>query len=185
MVLGLLLLAALMLAAPAGPWRLPGLFDRRARMRAGMACFLLFTGTDHLLNPWRYLPMMPDAVPFPRMVVLLTGLCEIAGALGLLYRPTRRAAGIWLAVFFVCVLPANIKAAAQGITIAGLEAPNWAYWLRIAIQPGFCWWALYAACVIRWPARPGRPRPAACCSPPPARAGAHAAAPLPRRSRLR
>lgn len=104
------------------------------------------------MNPWRYLPMMPDAVPFPHAVVLATGVCEIAGGLGLLLRRTRRLAGVMLAIFFACVLPANVKAAAQGITIAGLEAPNWAYWARLALQPVLMWWALFAAGIISWPA---------------------------------
>lgn len=144
MVLLLLVLGMVALALPAGA-------SRPARMRAGMALVLLFTGTDHLLNTWRYLPMLPDAVPWPREIVLFTGLCEIFGGLGLLWHRTRRLAGIMLAIFFVCVLPANIKVAWQGIQIEGLEAPGWVYWARIPLQAVVVWWALYAARVINWP----------------------------------
>jgi uncharacterized membrane protein len=172
MVLVALVLAAIVLAIPGRRWRVPGLHDRPARMRAGLAAFLMLAGTDHLLNPWRYLPMMPLVVPVPRAVVLATGLAEIAGALGLLVPATRRAAGWALAIYFVCVWPANFKAAIQGITIVGLEAPNWAYWARLALQPGFCWWALFAAGAITWPA--------AARSPPPMLRSVRAAAP-PRR----
>lgn len=145
MVLGLLFLAMLALAAPGGP-------SRPARMRAGMACVLAFTGTDHLVNPWRYVPMMPEIVPVPHAVVLFTGLCELAGGLGLLHPRTRRLAGAMLALFFVCVWPANFKAAREGILIAGLEAPSWAYWARLGLQPFLVWWALFAAGLVRWPA---------------------------------
>lgn len=144
MVLLILVLGMVALALPGGA-------SRPARMRAGMAVVLLFTGTDHLVNPWRYLPMMPDIVPWPRAIVLFTGLCEILGGLGLLWHGTRRLAGIMLAIFFVCVLPANVKVAWQGIQIAGLEAPIWVYWARIPLQAVVCWWALYAAGVINWP----------------------------------
>ncbi len=155
MVLSLLVLGMVLLALPPGP-------GQRGRMRLGLAVVLGFTGTDHLMNPWRYLPMMPALVPFPHTVVLATGLCEIFGGLGLLWPRTRPLAGVLLAVFFVCVLPANIKAAAQGIVIVGLEAPSWAYWARIPAQAPVVWWALYAAEIIRPPAgRACQARPAA------------------------
>jgi uncharacterized membrane protein len=144
MMLLLLVLGMVALALPAGD-------SRRARMRIGMAVVLLFTGSDHLVNTWRYLPMMPAILPWPREIVLVTGLCEIFGGLGLLWHRTRRLAGIMLAVFFVCVLPANIKAAWAGIQIPGLEAPTWVYWARIPLQAVVCWWALYSAGVINWP----------------------------------
>lgn len=144
MVLLILVLGMVALALPGGP-------SRPLRMRAGMAVVLLFTGTDHLVNTWRYLPMMPDAVPWPREIVLFTGLCEMLGGMGLLWHRTRRLAGMMLAIFFVCVLPANIKAAWQGIQILGLEAPSWVYWARIPLQAVVVWWALYAARVVSWP----------------------------------
>jgi uncharacterized membrane protein len=145
MVLLLLVLGMVVLALPPGP-------GQRARMRLGLAVVLGFTGTDHLVNPWRYLPMMPAVVPFPHAVVLATGLCEILGGLGLLLPRTRRLASTLLAVFFVCVLPANVKAAHQGIMIVALEAPAWAYWARIPAQALVVWWALHAAGIIRPPA---------------------------------
>jgi uncharacterized membrane protein len=157
MALLLLVLGMVVLALPPGP-------RRHARMRLGLAVVLGFTGTDHLVNPWRYWPIMPAAVPFPRAVVLATGLCEMLGGLGLLLPRTRRLAGTLLAVFFVGVLPANIKAAAQGIVIVGLEAPAWAYWARIPAQALVVWWALHAAGIIR--PRAGR----ACQALPPASA---------------
>lgn len=144
MVLLLLVLGMVALALPGGA-------SRPARMRAGMAVVLLFTGTDHLVNTWRYLPMMPAILPWPRELVLFTGLCEILGAIGLLWRRTRHLAGSMLAAFFVAVLPANLKVAWQDIQIAGLEAPNWVYWVRIPLQAVVCWWALYSAGVISWP----------------------------------
>jgi uncharacterized membrane protein len=50
--------------------------------------------------------------PFsPRGWVWVTGVAEIAGGIGLLVPVTRPAAGILLAVFLVCVLPANAYAA--------------------------------------------------------------------------
>lgn len=150
------LLIAGAVAGLAGRLGVPGLDDRAACMRWGMAAALIFFGADHLATPERYLPMMPSVVPYPGQVVLLTGLCELAGAVGLLVPRTRRLAGIMLAVYFVCVFPANVKNALDGLSVDGLPSAAWYYWVRLAFQPLAIWWALRAAEVIgsRRAARP-------------------------------
>jgi uncharacterized membrane protein len=70
--------------------------DWAAAMRWGMALALVFTGLDHLFVPQRYLPMMPEFVPWHREIVFFTGICEIAGALGLLVGRLRALAGLML-----------------------------------------------------------------------------------------
>jgi uncharacterized membrane protein len=47
----------------------------------------------------------------PRNLVVVTGLCEIAGGIGLLVESTRVTSGVALAVFLVAVFPANGYAA--------------------------------------------------------------------------
>ncbi|WP_022886536.1 DoxX family protein [Glaciibacter superstes] len=47
----------------------------------------------------------------PRNLVIFTGVCEIAGGLGLLFPPTTVLAGICLIVFLAAVFPANAYAA--------------------------------------------------------------------------
>jgi uncharacterized membrane protein len=47
----------------------------------------------------------------PRNLVIFTGLCEIAGGIGLLIESTRVTSGVALAVFLVAVFPANAYAA--------------------------------------------------------------------------
>ncbi|MEX2128022.1 MAG: DoxX family protein [Xanthobacteraceae bacterium] len=140
-----------MLAALAARLGVPGLDDWRACMRWGLAIALVFTGVDHLLLPVRYLPMLPDFVPYPNEIVALTGLCEIAGAFGLLIPRLRRLAGVMLAIYFVAVFPANIKNAIEGLSVEGLPSANWYYWVRLPFQPLVVWWSLYAAAVIDWP----------------------------------
>ena len=123
------------LAALASRLGVPGQTDWRACMRWGLALALVFTGVDHIVMPQRYLPMMPDFVPFHAPVVFLTGLCELAGAIGLLAPRLRRLAGILLAIYFVCVFPANVKNATDGLSVEGLPTANWYYWIRLLFQP--------------------------------------------------
>ena len=47
----------------------------------------------------------------PKNLVIFTGLCEIAGGIGLLIEVTRVTSGVALAVFLVAVFPANAYAA--------------------------------------------------------------------------
>lgn len=155
-----LIVAVTLLAALLDRIGIGGVADWRARMRWGLAAGLIFAGVDHLVTPGRYLVMMPEAVPFPREVVLFTGLCEIAGAIGLLVPPTRRLAGIMLAIYFVCVFPANIRNAIHGVVVDGLPAAPWYYWIRLAFQPLVILWALHAAAVIDLFRRRSAPRAA-------------------------
>lgn len=140
--------------------RVPGLADWPSRMRFALAGALVFFGTDHLLTPDRYLPMVQGLVPWPAFIVGFTGVCEIAGGVGLLIPRLRRLTGILLAIYFVAVFPANIRNAVQGLSVAGLPDAQWYYWLRLAFQPLAVWWALFCAGVIRWPLTEARQRPA-------------------------
>lgn len=145
-----------LLAALAGRSGVPGLAGWPACLRPGLAVALWLAGADHLANPGRYLPMLPGFVPDPSGTVLFTGLCEIAGGVGLLVPRLRRLAGLLLAVYFVCVFPANVKNALDGgAGLDGLPAATWYYWVRLCLQPLAIWWALRAAEVIDRPA-PGR-----------------------------
>ena len=125
----------------------------RVAMRWLMAAFYLVAGLLHLRAPDAFLPIVPGWVPAPREVVLLTGIAEIAGALGLMVPRLHKAAGIGLALYALCVLPANIKHAFEGVALAGLPSTWWYHAPRLALQPVLIWWALFCSNVIDWPWR--------------------------------
>ncbi len=75
--------------------------------------FFMITGTATII---------PPAFPDPRLLVILSGVCEIAGAIGLFLPKTRRTAGFLIAVMLIAILPANIYAA--GRTINGVTMPS-------------------------------------------------------------
>lgn len=70
-------------------------------------------------------PAMRNRPLSARWLVWITGVCEIAGGLGLLWEPTRVAAGIALAVFLVCVFPANAYAARHPERFGRIAVPFW------------------------------------------------------------
>ena len=122
-------------------------------MRLIMATFYFAAGVVHLAAPDAFLPIMPVWVPAPRVVVLATGVCEIAGALALLTPKLRRAAGVMLALYAVCVFPANIRHALEGVVVEALPTSWWYHAPRLAMQPVLVWWALFCSEVVRWPGR--------------------------------
>ncbi|HEX4506744.1 MAG TPA: DoxX family protein [Alphaproteobacteria bacterium] len=113
--------------------------------------FYLAAGYVHLAMPNTFMPVMPDWVPAPYQVILFTGACEVAGAIGLIVPRTRWLAGLMLALYAVAVFPVNIKHAIYGPSIAGI--PNMWYYHgpRLLLQPVLVWWALYAGGVTNWP----------------------------------
>ncbi len=123
----------------------------RAIARLLLVLVYLGAGYVHLASPEGFLPIVPDWVPSPRETVLVTGIAEILGAIGLLFPPTRRAAGWGLAAYAVCVFPANIKHAVDGVVVGGVQL-GWGYHLpRLLFQPVIVWWALFAAAITDWP----------------------------------
>ena len=126
-------------------------------MRAVLALAYLGVGIIHLKSPQGFLPIVPDWVPYPREVVLLTGAAEIAGAIGLMVPRLRRAAAWGLAAYAVCVFPANIKHAADSVMLPG-AALGWGYHgPRLLAQPVIVWLALWAGGITDWPFRRKRP----------------------------
>lgn len=119
--------------------------------RVGRVVLALFYGTAgviHLAKPGPFASITPAWVPHPEVVVALTGAAELLGAVGLLQPvspPLRRAAGWGLALYALCVWPANyhhmqldMAKSDEGLGL-GYHIP------RLLAQPLIIWWALWAS----------------------------------------
>ena len=132
----------------------------KAILRALLAALYAFAGYMHFAAPDPFVSITPSWVPYPEAVVLWTGVAEILGAVGLLQpfsKPLRQAAGIGLALYALCVWPANINHFAMDMARedGGLGL---AYHVpRMFAQPLVIWLALWVAEVpMPWP-RPKAP----------------------------
>lgn len=124
----------------------------RAALRYSLAAIYVIAGVAHIRSPAGFVQITPDWVPAPQFVVLVTGLCEIAGAVALAFVPRlRRAAGIGLAAYAVCVFPANINHAINDIAVGGVQMNWWYHGPRLLFQPVAVWWALWVGGVTDWP----------------------------------
>ena len=120
-------------------------------MRVLLAAVYFVAGVVHLRSPAPFLAITPEWVPYPREVIAFTGVCEIAGAIGLLTTRFRWWAGVMLAAYAVCVFPANINHAVNMISVGGLPNSWWYHGPRLLLQPVLVWWALYCSGVKSWP----------------------------------
>jgi uncharacterized membrane protein len=132
-------------------------YDTHERIRFGarlvLSTIYLAAGILHVASPEKFLPIVPGWVPAPEFTVVATGVCEIAGALALLTTRLRKIAGVMLALYAVCVFPANVKHALEQIDLPGLPSSWWYHAPRLAFQPVLVWWALWCGEVIDWPFR--------------------------------
>lgn len=88
----------------------------------GIAHFVATDTEVHLVPPW---------IPMPRLVVWVSGVFELLGAAGLLFEPTRRAAGLGLFLLTICVTPVHIYMLQRPDLFA---VPYWALVLRLPLQ---------------------------------------------------
>jgi uncharacterized membrane protein len=122
---------------------IPALANWQASARDALSLMLVFTGISHFtFMKEDFVRMIPPSIPWPRAMVYFTGICEIAGAVGLLLPEFRRAAAYALIAFFLTVLPANIHAARAGVYLRGKLATS--LWLRIPMQMLFIAIALWS-----------------------------------------
>lgn len=109
----------------------------RKLLRLALALFYAGAGYLHLTVPEKFLLITPAWVPDAPQVIFVTGLCEIAGASGLLLPPLRRLSGAMLALYAICVFPANIKHAVEAIVVPGLPTGWWYHAPRLVRSSQF------------------------------------------------
>lgn len=119
----------------------------RSVARILLALFYAAAGIIHLVLPHPFVAIVPPFVPAAALIVALTGVAEILGAIGLVqtcWPALRRAAGWGLAAYALCVWPANVQH-----MLLDMARPDHGLGLayhvpRLAAQPLLIWLALWA-----------------------------------------
>lgn len=114
-----------------------------------IAAIFVGGGVLHLVKPDAYVRIMPPWLPAPMALVLISGVFEILGGVGVLLPATRVAAGWGLIALLIAVTPANVQmllnaraAHASALWMTGLIA-------RLPLQPALIYWVFRAT--IRQP----------------------------------
>lgn len=76
----------------------------------------------HFLHTSLTASIIPPAFPARTLLVIVTGMLEIAGAIGLFVPGARRPAAFWISILMVAVIPANVFIA--GKTVDGFQLPG-------------------------------------------------------------
>lgn len=112
----------------------------------GAPALLFFAaGVLHFVMPAFFDRIVPPWVPDARLATIVSGVLEIAGAIGLLIPATRHLAGWGLLGLLVAVFPANLHMLQQAWSADASAASLAALSLRLPMQPLLMWWVWQVA----------------------------------------
>ncbi|GGX00981.1 membrane protein [Salegentibacter mishustinae] len=116
--------------------------------RVLLALFMTYAGFSHLtFNRIEFQAQVPDWLPLSKdLVVILSGIVEMALGLALLFWKKQRATIGWaLAIFFVLVFPGNVAQYLDGKDAFGALDSDRARLIRLFFQPVLIAWALWSS----------------------------------------
>ena len=93
--------------------------------------WFLFGGVAHFSLTEVEMRIVPPLIPWPRAAVLISGVFELLGAVGILIPATRRAAGVGLFLLTIAVTPANVYMLQHAELF---NVPRWALIVRLPFQ---------------------------------------------------
>ncbi len=108
-----------------------------------LAAVMAYAGVAHFRSPAPFVSIVPNYLPYPLLLVYISGFFEVAGAVGLVIPKLRRWAAIGLVALYIAVFPANINMAVHNIPIGGHSFAGWELWLRLPLQLvliAWAWW---------------------------------------------
>ena len=114
-----------------------------------IAAFFIFAGIMHFVQDDSFAKIVPPLLPFPKLIVWVTGIIEIVLGVMIVTPKYRALAGALFAPYLLAVLPANIYMAMYNISLGDMIASPTALWIRVALQ-----FPLIA--LIYWASRPAR-----------------------------
>ena len=95
--------------------------------------------------------IVPPYIPWPVAAVLVSGVFELLGAIGIVLPSTRKAAGIGLFLLTLAVTPGHVYML-QRPELFGV--PIWALWLRLPVQVALLWLILWSTWRVHRRAEP-------------------------------
>jgi uncharacterized membrane protein len=101
--------------------------------RIETALFWVVAGIMHFVIPRQYESIVPPRIAsWRKQCVVVSGVAEIAGGIGVLPDGTRRLARWWLLGVLAAVYPANIHMAVNSKNFERIPAPL--LWARLPVQ---------------------------------------------------
>jgi uncharacterized membrane protein len=114
-------------------------------LRIILSVVMVAIGLAHFATPGDFVRIVPAWLPHPWALVMVSGVFEVLGGIGLAVPRTRRAAALGLVLLYVAVFPANVNMAVHRIALDATPLPDWALWLRLPFQVAFIALALWVS----------------------------------------
>jgi uncharacterized membrane protein len=106
----------------------------------GLAVFWIASGVNHFVMPRPYEQIIPPSRRAEaKRLVLISGVAEIAGGIGVLLPATRKLSGLSLIALLAAIFPANLYMAREPENFP--KVPRWALIARLPLQPAAMIWA--------------------------------------------
>ena len=101
----------------------------------------IVAGVLHFIKPNAYLRIMPPYIPYPKAMVICSGIAEIILGIGILFSETKNTSIYGIVAMLIVFIPVHIymlqsKEAAKGV-------PKWFLWFRLSLQFILIWWAVF------------------------------------------
>jgi len=112
-----------------------------------MGVLYMVAGINHFWHPATYAAIMPLYIPFPGVMIAISGAAEILGGIGVLmpngfvFLRTRAAAAWGLVALLIAISPVHINMCLHPDQFP--TVPIWAVWLRLPLQLPLIAWAWY------------------------------------------
>lgn len=103
-----------------------------------MAGMYIALGAIHFSHPKFYLPIMPQFLPAPMVLIYASGAAEIALGLGLLFSETKLFALWGIIAMLISFFLVHVNMLFPGNR---LGFPLWVLWIRVLLQFGLIYWA--------------------------------------------
>jgi len=106
----------------------------------------MVAGINHFIHPEGYISIIPAYMPYPKVLNLLAGLCEMSFALMLAFEKTRAEGAFWIIMMLIAFLPVHIGMIVHApMKMGGLLVTPLMAWLRIPLQVLLILWAWWYA----------------------------------------
>ena len=95
--------------------------------------FFIGAGINHFLNPQFYDAIVPDFIPYPRLVHQFTGVLEIVTPFILLTK-FRKEAALFMIIFLVLIYAANLYVWINNLPYGSTYLSNQQHFFRFILQ---------------------------------------------------
>ncbi len=104
-----------------------------------LGILFFIAGIGHFVKPEIYLQIMPPYLPFPILLIYISGFCESIFGLMLCFHKTSRIASWLIIALLIAIFPANIHMALHPEIFP--QIPQIVLWIRLPFQGLLISWA--------------------------------------------